>query len=71
MKLLDSDFAQSRAHDNINKIDNGKDGCPSICQKFVGLIETLGEGFHSEDPDGSSAESRPKMKVVVWNVLPL
>ena len=35
----------------FDRIDNGKDGVlPS--SKFVDLIETLGEGFHSDDLAG-------------------
>ena len=44
-KLPDSDFAKASAR-IFDKIDHGKDGVlPS--SKFVDLIETLEEGFHS------------------------
>ena len=45
-----SDFSKAAAV-IFDKIDNGKDGVlPS--SNFVDYIETLGEGFHSEDLEG-------------------
>ena len=49
-ELPDSDFSNS-ATILFDKIDNGKDGVlPS--SKFVDLIETLREDFHSKDLAG-------------------
>ena len=46
MPLPDSDFPKA-AEIIFDKIYHGKDGVPPL-SKFVGLIETLGEGFHIE-----------------------
>ena len=56
-ELLDSDFSKAAAI-VFDKIDNGKDGVlPS--SKFVELIETLGEGFNSEDLGGHLRKVNP------------
>ena len=49
-ELPDTDFAKSTAI-VFDKIDNGKDGNLPL-SKFVDLIQTLGEGFHSEELAG-------------------
>ena len=46
-ELPDSDFSKSTSG-VFDKIDNGKDGA-LLLSKYVDLIETLGEGFHSDD----------------------
>ena len=49
-ELPDSDFAKAAAI-IFDKRDNGK-YCVLPSSKFVDLIETLGEGFHSDDLAG-------------------
>ena len=67
-ELPDSDFAKA-ALVIFDKIDNGKDGVLPW-SKFVDLIKTLGEGFHSEKLAGHLQKVAQK-KMVVWTVLPL
>ena len=45
-ELSDLDFSKAAAR-VFDKINNGKDGVLPL-SKFVDLIETLGEGFHSK-----------------------
>ena len=45
-ELPDSDFSKATVR-VFHEIDNGKDGVLPL-SKFVELIETIGEGFHSE-----------------------
>ena len=53
----------------FDKIDNGKAGViPS--SKFVDLIETLGDGFCTNELAGNLRKVN-QMKVVVWNIFTL
>ena len=46
-EITDSYFPKAAVR-VFDKIDNGKDGV-ILSSNFVGLIETLGEGIHSEE----------------------
>ena len=54
----------------FDKIDNDKAGIIPL-SKFVGFIETLGEGFNYEELARVICGNQTQMKVVVWTVLPL
>ena len=56
-ELPDSDFPKSVTI-LFDKIDNGKDGFLPL-SRFFDLIETLGEGFHSEDLVGHLHKVNP------------
>ena len=51
-ELPDSDFSKASRTRVFDKIDNGKASALPL-SKFVDLIETLGEGFHSEERVGN------------------
>ena len=56
-ELTDSYFSKASAR-LYDKIDNEKDGILPL-SKFVDLIETLGEGFHSEELVGHQRKVDP------------